>query len=203
MKKDMYFQKGASAIFILTALLAGLIVGVVSVGFMTKSVVEEVSIKNGAWLHNPYVGSNEASGYTRAAVAMIGFLGMRKEESIYFLAREDDTGASLNGSCTYKVSGMFDASQARWWSITAYNALTSKLIPNDENRYSYNGDTIQLNEDGSFSFYVAPEEKPGNWIPVQADMLFDLTLRLYNAPEVVRENVEALALPTITREGCL
>ena len=202
MYKTLQKQKGASAFYILSALVVGLLVGVVSVGIAIKWVVEDVSIKNGAWLHNPYVGSSEASGYTRAAVSMIGFLGMQKRESIYFLAREDDEGNALDGSCTYKVEGFFKPTQARWWSITAYNAFTSKLIPNDQNRYSYNNENVVPNKKKTFTIMVSPNEHEGNWIPVQKDMAFDLTLRLYNAPRMLRENVEYLSLPTITKEGC-
>lgn len=202
MLKQIYKQKGASAIYILSALLVGLLLGVVSVGFAIKTVVEDSSIKNGAWLHNPYVGSEEASGYTRAAVAMIGFLGMKREESIYFIARNDDEGNALSGTCSYIVKGKFTKDEARWWSLTAYDAMTSKLIENNQNRYSYNGDDVQLNDDGSFTIVVSHIEQGGNWIPVQADKHFDLTLRLYNAPENVRDHVETLSLPTITREGC-
>jgi hypothetical protein len=195
-------QKGASAIFVLSALLVGTVLGVTSVGMAIKNIVEGSSIKNGAWHHNPYVGSEEASGYTRAAVALIGFLGMKREESIYFVARADDEGQGLVGNCSYRVEGAFNGEQARWWSITAYNAITSKLIPNDQKRYSFNGDNLALNEDGGFTLLLSAEEQEGNWIPIGQADVFDLTLRLYNTPESVRDNVEALALPTVTKEGC-
>lgn len=202
MKNKLNHQQGASAIYVLSALLLGLVLGVVSVGMAIKSVVEDSSIKNGVWLHNPYVGSEEASGYTRAAVAMIGFLGMKREESIYFIARTDDEGDVLSGTCSYVVQGKFTEEQARWWSITAYDALSSKLIENNQKRYSFNGDNIELNEDGSFTLIVSHVEQAGNWIPVLADKQFDLTLRLYNAPEEVRNHVETLSLPTVFKEGC-
>jgi hypothetical protein len=193
---------GASFIFIITALFVGLLIGVISVGLTLKTVTENTSIKNGAWFHNPLVGSNEATGYLRATVSIIGFLGMSKKESIYFIAREDDNNETLSGSCTYKVEGKFSSKNARWWSITAYDAYTSKLIPNDAYQYSYSGDTVQLHENGSFTLKISPSEQAHNWIPVLPNKPFDLTLRLYNPSEKVRSNPESVSLPTITKEAC-
>lgn len=199
--------KGGALWFVLLALLLGIGLGVLSLGLALKSATESSSIHNGAWVHNPYVGSDKASGYTRALVSVIGFLGMTREESIYFLARSDDEGASLSGACTYTVTGFFSADQARWWSITAYNAISSKLLANDLKRYSFNGDNIALNENGSFTVFLsaqAPEtQQHVNWIPLKEGTPFDLLLRLYNPSETVRDNPNNLVLPRITKEGCL
>ena len=202
--------KGHTLWFVLLALLLGIGLGVLSLGLALKSVTESSSIQNGAWLHNPYVGSDKASGYTRALVSVIGFLGMTREESIYFLARSDDEGASLSGACTYTVNGFFSADQARWWSITAYNAITSKLLANDQKRYSFNGDNITLNDDGSFTVFLSSQAPDGpnqkqhlNWIPLQQGTPFDLTLRMYNPSQTVRDNPHSIVLPRISKEGCL
>ena len=202
MSFDKKESKGMSFISILSALVLGLVIGVLSMAYALKSVTENTSVHNGAWFHNPLVGSNEASGYTRATISIIGFLGMTKEETIYFVARNDDKTETLNGSCTYKVEGRFESADARWWSITAYDAISSKLIPNDSYKYSFSGDTVQLNEDGSFIIIVSPNEQSHNWIPVQAGKQFDLTLRMYNPSENARINAETISLPTITKEAC-
>ncbi len=187
----------------LSAILLGFALGLASVALVLNLVMTQTSIKNGVWNHNVYVGSSEASGYTRAAISIIGFLGMTRDESIYFIAREDGNGELLTGECTYRVDGKFDAEDARWWSITVYNTVTSKLIENNKNRYSFNGDNIELNEDGSFSFRVSAQEQTGNWIPIQVDSLFDLTLRMYNPSETFKNNTATMPLPTLTKEACL
>lgn len=199
---DQRKMKGMTFISIISALVLGLVLGVFSMGYALKWVTENTSIQNGAWFHNPLVGSDEASGYTRATISIIGFLGMTKEESIYFVARNDDSHETLAGSCTYKVEGQIKNADARWWSITAYDAITSKLIPNDLYRYSFSGDTVQVNKDGSFTLWVSPNEQALNWIPVQENKQFDLTLRMYNPSENASSNAETISLPTITKEAC-
>jgi hypothetical protein len=196
-------MRGSSALFAITAVLSGLVIGLLSLALTLKLVAENTSIQNGAWFHNPYVGSNAASGYTRATIAIIGFLGMTREESIYFVARTDDNDETLSGFCTYKVDGRFLDNDARWWSITVYDALTSKLVPNEQYRYSFNGDNLLLNEDGSFTLWISPNEQAGNWIPVQEDRQFDLTLRMYNPSSDAGDFPETIGLPSISKEDCL
>ncbi|MEM9255272.1 MAG: DUF1214 domain-containing protein [Pseudomonadota bacterium] len=170
--------------------------------FLLQFVMERTSIKNGAWQHNPYVGSDEANGYSRAAIALIGFLGMTREESIYFVARTDDEGHPLTGECTYRVEGSFAQNEARWWSITVYNTKNSKLIENEHDRYSFSGDTLPQHEDGSFAFRVSAAGNSGYWIPVQRDSDFDLTLRMYEPSPRAMHNPHEIRLPSITKEVC-
>jgi len=196
--------KRSILLFVFSALLVGLTLGIVSTGLAFKWVAESNSVKNGAWFHNPYVGSDEASGYTRALVSLVGFLGMTRQETVYFVARSDDEKNALSGSCTYSVKGFFTSDQARWWSITAYNAMTTKLLPNAQRRYSFNGDNVTLNDDGSFTLLLSSQAQlHPNWIPLEAGTAFDLTLRMYNPSQTVREGPHEIALPQIRKEACL
>ena len=192
-KKTLFFSSAA---------FLGLIIGIKSAIALLKYEINAASIKNDVWLYNPYVGSDEASGLTRAAVAVIGFLGMTKEESLYFIAKTDSHNQILSGQCNYTVSGVISNKDARWWSITLYNAETDKLIANSENRYSFSGDTIELSPDGRFTFTVSPDEQQGNWLPVQENVEFDLTLRLYNPNKAIVESPNSYELPTVVRESC-
>ncbi len=190
-------------LFITSAVIIGVVIGVKSAITLLKNEISSTTIKNGVWAYNPYVGSEDADGLTRAAVAVIGFLGMTKQESLYFIAKTDNQTQPLSGQCNYKVSGTISPQDARWWSITVYDTNTNKLISNSENHYSFSGDTVKLESDGSFQFTVAADKQQGNWIPVQNDSLFDLTLRLYNPNKEIVDAPKNYALPVITKESCL
>lgn len=185
------------------AMALGIMLGMKSGISLLKNRIAETSLRIGAWSYNPYVGSEDASGLTRAAIAVIGFLGMTKEESVYFVAKVDDNGDALTGRCTYKIQGTITRKDARWWSITVYDADTDKLIKTNENRYSFNGDSIQSEEEGNISIVVSAKKQEGNWLPVNKDTGFDLTLRMYNPSKIIIENTDYITLPTITREECL
>lgn len=187
---------------LLSAIAVGLGLGLLVALKIFSEVQDNNSIAIGQWQHNPLVGSEEATGLARTTVAIIGFLGLSQQESIYFLAKKSDD-QRLSGKCSYSVSGFIPQEYARWWSITVYNAENYKLIRNEENRYSFSKDTVELNEDGRFTIYVGASEAPDNWIPVREDATFDLLLRLYNPSQNVLANREQLALPVITRETCV
>lgn len=188
--------------FMLAAVIIGCVIGVKSAIWLLKSQINKTSIKNDVWVYNPYVGSEDADGLTRAAVAVIGFLGMTKHESLYFIAKTDIEGQPLSGRCNYKVTGKITEQDARWWSITVYDNDTDKLISNNENRYSYSGDTIKFDDNDHFQFNVSSDKQEGNWLPVKQGAYFDLTLRLYNPNKSIVNQPEHFNLPTVTKESC-
>jgi len=155
------------------------------------------SIHNGAWHYDPLVGSVAADPYLRARVAKVGFLALKNSEALYFFAGTDDQGDPLRCEHTYLIEGRdFDC---RWWSITAYDE-DDFLIPNDQERYSYNMTNLERNADGGYTIVLSRSPKPGNWIPTGAGENFSLMLRIYNPTSVVRDNISTMALPRITRE---
>lgn len=188
--------------FLLSAVVFGCMIGLKSGISLLKNQISSTSLKNGSWEYNPYVGSEHADGLTRAAVAVIGFLGMTKQESLYFIAKTDSEGHPLVGNCSYKVTGRISQQEARWWSITVYDVHTDKLISNNKNRYSYSGDTIEFDENGHFQFSVSSDKQAGNWLPVKQDSNFDLTLRLYNPNKLIVNQPEYFNLPAVTKESC-
>ncbi|MEO1655999.1 MAG: DUF1214 domain-containing protein, partial [Bacteroidota bacterium] len=53
---------------------------------------------------------------------------------------------------------------ARYWSITLYGEDLF-LIPNEANRYNINGQDVQYDAEGNFSFVISPEKKEEPWLP--------------------------------------
>ncbi|MEQ8281677.1 MAG: DUF1214 domain-containing protein [Parvibaculum sp.] len=158
------------------------------------------TIAVGPWMTSDVIGSADADPYTRARVAIGGLLALNRSETIYFTAATDSDGEALRMQCTYKIIG--SDPPARWWSITAY-AADHYLIPNPQDRYSYGGNTVAREDDGSFVISAGPSAGGGNWIPTgETDGTFTLTLRLYNPTEEAARDPSGIVLPRIAREAC-
>lgn len=161
-------------------------------------------VRNGPWRYNPLVGSSAADPHTRARIAKAGLLALNNSEAVYFIAENDSDGNPLEAGVTYRIEGR--DLDARWWSITAYDS-EHFLIPNKPERYSCNSASIQRDKDGSYRICVCPagsrdpKEMPPNWIDNSCGGNFVLTLRIYNPSAHVRDNLGAIELPRITREG--
>jgi len=162
------------------------------------------ALQNGAWSTDPAIGSEAAGPYARAAVARAGLLALNKSETVYFTASIDDAGEPLSTKCSYRLEGKPLAT--RWWSITVYGS-DHYLTPNEDHHYSQAMNTVTRNADDGFTINVSPDGSGLNGIPTAAsgpdeEDAFSLTLRLYNPDEDTYSNLESLALPTVTKEGC-
>ncbi|MDP2123691.1 MAG: DUF1214 domain-containing protein [Parvibaculum sp.] len=158
------------------------------------------AIAVGPWTTSAETGSADADPYTRARIAIGGLLALSRSETIYFTAATDDAGAPLRTRCAYRIIGTDPP--ARWWSITAYGA-DHFLIPNPQDRYSFGGNTLAREDDGSFVIFVGPAAADGNWIPTgEKDGTFTLTLRLYNPNEDAARDPSRIELPRIAGEAC-
>ena len=184
------------------AIVAGVATGLMVSIFIFHSIKNVTSTDIDGWQHNANVGSENASALSRTVISIMGFLGLSREETLYFFTDLDADGEPLDGACDYTVNGRITSDHARWWSMTAYNSKTQKLIVHSQDRYSYTGDTVAFNEDGSFSINIGASKQQGNWIPVSEKTSFDLLLRLYNPSLLVTEQTETLVLPKIIKGQC-
>ncbi len=185
-------------ILVMIALLLGPIAGYWTAIKAYKRISARASIGNGPWYANLAAGSEKVDPYTRVSVAKNGILALRQSETIYYSARKDDQGNWLNGDKVYRIEGK--KPDARWWSITLYGT-DHFLIPNELNRYSYNMNNVEYDENGRFSFYVSNTPREGAWLPLNNNKRFVLTLRLYNPGDSIRNNPAKVELPHIIAEG--
>jgi hypothetical protein len=180
----------------------------------------------GPWRVSTLAGSPEADLYTRARVALGGLLALNREETMYYLASTDTAGQPLRSRCRYRVTGL--PPQARWWSVTAY-AEDFFLFPNEQRRYSINGQTAVLDAQGRFAFVTGPQAPSvggsaapasvsakaaegaaapvagagGNmtWLPTPGDRGLVFTLRVYNPNPALVAAPGTLQPPTIELQG--
>ncbi len=153
------------------------------------------TVQVGAWKGNLRAGSPDADMYTRATIAIDALLALGRDETMYFIASQDDAGHPLRSSCSYRVEGV--PPKARWWSVTAY-ADDMFLFDAPNKHYSLNGTTARLDANGHFAFTTGPQEQPGtHWLPTPGNRGMVLTLRLYNPEPELQAAPASLNPPTI------
>ncbi len=183
----------------LTCILVALFLGVGSALWAIKSHARRSWLQNKSWRVNLDIGSKNTGLYSKAAVARAGLFALNKSETIYYVAGTDDEGKPLTSDCDYRIEGK--DLDARWWSITLYGA-DFFLVPNDQKRYSFNGQNVKRKQDGGYIIFASRTAKQDNWLPSGDQDQFYLTLRLYNPAKSVYTNPGRIELPSITREVC-
>ena len=193
------------ALGILVAVLVGLAIGgasalIVAGLWPAKGGITGISaVTVDGWRSDLSVGSATANPYTRARVARHGLLGLAQTEAIYFVRSTDDQGRPLRETCRYRLSGK--GQDARWWSITLYDA-DSRLPMNDDESLSI--DASEVGE-GAWSALIGPRRPAddGAWMSSRNAGTFDLTLRLYvPSPALLKDPARTLNAPRISRLGC-
>jgi hypothetical protein len=158
------------------------------------------SLTIGAWTAWPKDGSQDIDPYAHAGIVRNGVLPVGIGDGVAFYARADDAGRSLDGRCTYALSGM--TPPARYWTMALYDSA-GRLVANALDRHSFTSREIVRNIDGSFTIMVGPLARPGNWLPTGGIERFLLVLRLYDTPiGVATTTMKEGPMPAITRQAC-
>jgi hypothetical protein len=138
------------------------------------------------WIANTDIGAYGDDLLLRATVAKVAFAANEPEEALYPIAREDSTGAPLDGSKAYTITFPADAlpPAEEFWSLTPYGP-DMFLVDHPSGRYTIGDRTpgLELGDDGSLELTLshdepAPDGAPVNWLPVPSGP-FVLMLRLY------------------------
>lgn len=161
-----------------------------------------LQIKNHQWHTTTLAGSVDADALTRARIAVAGLLALDKREAIYFNATRDEAGKPITSDGVYEIRGRVP--DARWWSITAYGE-DHFLIANQPGIYSLQPDTVALRDDGSFIATLSRMPAGNAWLPSGMPngevKRVALSLRLYNVPNSVMNDLAGVELPRIVRVG--
>ncbi|OYY66387.1 DUF1214 domain-containing protein [Sphingomonas sp. 28-62-11] len=153
----------------------------------------------GPWYTGRDFGSEAASGYTRAVVALRGLLALPASEVRYYTAATDDAGQPLTGNCTYTLTG--GALPAKWWSVTLYDRA-GYLVPNPAEIYSVGSASLSPAEAARWAVTIAPTKQPGRWLPTGNPAPFELTMRAYLPADRGKGDFTRAQLPQIKRERC-
>ncbi len=179
--------------------VAGVLIGAGSAVWSVREGSLGAQSAIGPWATGRDFGSEAASDYTRAVVALRGWLALPASEARYYTAATDDSGQALVGNCTYRVTG--GALPAKWWSITLYDRA-GYLVPNPANIYSVGSVSLSPAEAARWTLVIAPDRQPGRWLPTGTAEPFELTMRAYLPTDRGKGDFSAALLPHIKREKC-
>jgi hypothetical protein len=158
------------------------------------------AMRIGAWTTAARAGTPEADPYTRATIERSGQIPLAPGEGLQLIARVDDSGATLNPRCVYRVGRKVPA--ARYWTLGIVDRLGFP-IDNAAQRLVFRSSEILRDSDGGFTVAVSASAHPGNWLPIGSEEPFSLALRLYDTPfSAAAAAIDKDALPRIERESC-
>ena len=179
------------------AILLGLATGAAAALFLVFGPMEIGGIRNMAWRTNENIGAADAGPLLRALVARRGLLALNRSETVYFTAWDDDQGYPLDADCRYAISGQ--DMPTRWWSLTLY-AEDNFLPRNGDEAFALTRTDLG---GGEWNIIAGPERFGSTpWLSTRNSGRFSITLRLYHPEDVVRDDPESLALPSIQRLDC-
>lgn len=179
--------------------LGALAAGVVATRPVMRSLLDRMSIQDGAWRTTLTAGSADSNLYERAGIAIAGLYALSKQETIYYTAFHDSAGQMLDGHCDYHLSGK--PLPARWWSLTLYGA-DNFLVDNPVSIYSRHSNNLEFESDGTYVVAISARAQARNWLPAPAAGEFSITARLYNPDPSIFKDLGTVALPRIERGNC-
>lgn len=182
------------------SVLAGILIGLSLTTLAVERSPDFGVHRAGAWISRPKIGSVEADPYSKALMAARGEVPLATAEGLQLQATHDSAGQPLAGRCTYRVAGPMPP--AGYWTLTVYRGDGSTAEASGL-RGGYTSSEILLYEGANPVILLSPDPQPGNWLPLQPGLDFEIMLRLYDTQ--VTSNLGALdagSVPAITRQAC-
>lgn len=142
-----------------------------------KLVIQRTSLSHNSeakgWIVPGDLGRYGFNYLYRSASNVIGTGPNVAEENYIFVAPKDAEGRPLDGgSAKYRLVLTTPPPARFFWSVTAYDAETRELVPNEQNRYLVGDRTPGLirNSDGSITIDLQAKKPDAgsmtNWLPV-------------------------------------
>lgn len=196
------FMRGIASIFAaLLCLAIGLSAGVASAFLAVSGRPFFGTVRSGPWRAWPGAAGPDAEPYAKAIELRDGRIPLGISAGLRFVATADSAGRALVGRCDYAVSGPTPPAQA--WTIAMLDPA-GLAARGRAGRTGFTSTEVVRGIDGSFVVTVAPDARPGNWLPAQHVDGFVLMLSIYDTPlgTALRMGGAAPALPQIVRGTC-
>jgi len=181
------------------ASVAGLGIGVFTAQSLIDGYGNLFSKNYGPWVSWPTAGTRSSNPYVRAHYLIQDRLPISQFEVTELEAQVDSAGDTLNGNCTYEITGT--TPKSRWWSVFSFSSHTAiDSLP--ARRTGISSRQIIYQPDGSFKIALSGEPQPGNWIVPANTGSFVLVLRHYNPGRSIANQFKFENLPAIKKRGC-
>ena len=155
----------------------------------------------GQWQATPFAGAPDADPYSKARLAVLGNLTLGIGEGIQFRSSADEAGRALRRECSYVIAGT--TPPARIFTLAAYQPEGQLIRPSAGRPGWLTSNNLMRDDDNAFKIAVGPKATAGNWLATSGSGPMTLMLALYDTPASAASGASSLALPSITREGCL
>jgi hypothetical protein len=183
----------------LSILLISLILGIGIGVYRIASIKSSPAFKTyGSWRGTTDLPLNRDELVT-TQITIFALFALPSQEAVYLFAADDNTGNRLDGDNSYSLTGNINDIKGEYWSITAYGP-DQYLIPNEENRYSFNRDNLQADSAGNYVMYLSADKTEGNWLPLKKGSGFQLVLRIYHGQEEFMAALDKARLPFIRKQ---
>lgn len=180
-----------------------LVLGLGSAYYMIDDGFALVVSQNGPWKSWINAGSLSADPYTRAHIARSGVLPITSASGLTYYATSDSEGSDLHSDCDYEIVAR--PLSAVWWTIAVFDA-DGELISNKAARHAFSSQSLTILPDGTQRVILAPEARPGHWLPSGDAGDLTLVLRIIRPLRVeggeVTSRVDTDNLPSIRRLRC-
>lgn len=180
-----------------------LVFGLGSAYYMIDDGFALVVRQTGPWQSWISAGSLAADPYTRAHIARSGQLPINSANGLTYFATTDDEGQTLSSYCDYEI--VTQPLSAVWWTIAVFDS-DGDLISNKAARHAFSSQNLTILPDGTQRITLAPEARPGYWLPAGDVGDLTLVLRIIKPVAVKRSEddtrVDASNLPRIRRLKC-
>lgn len=153
----------------------------------------------GDWTAWPEGGSNNPDPYARALLSRTAQLPLGSGEGIAFYAARDGEGAPIRGGCEYVLTGETPA--ARLWTLSVVDGRGDVPATSSGRSYFHSREVLRK-PDGRMEIVLAPQARPGNWMPLPESGALTLILRLYETGASNPQTAGDTELPRIMWKGC-
>lgn len=182
------------------ALALGAGLGLSSAWLALREGVAFGAVRAGPWVAHPHAGGLDRDPYTAAALARSGETPFDVAEGVTFIARNDSSGAPLDGACDYRVVGA--TPQARFWTLTVSDP-SGRLVANAARRHGFTSTEMVRAESGAVVTVLSPRVRAGMWLPTTGLGPLKLALRLYDtSASATAAALKRADLPRIEKLGC-
>jgi hypothetical protein len=181
-----------------------LIMGLGSANYLIDDGFALIVSRGGPWQAWVNAGSSAADPYTRAHIAVTGQLPITSASGLTYFAERDEDGSVLSSDCEYEIIAR--PFNAVWWTIAAFDE-DGNLIPNKAGRHSFSSQSLTILSDGTQRIVLAPQARPGHWLPSGEDKYVTLVLRIIRplaleSDEGDEQQDQAESLPQMRRTAC-
>lgn len=184
---------------IIKIILASLIIGSLSVLYVTKYFSGDSTEKNGIWFTISPSKQSSSDPYKTIYQIRHSYLPLGRVEGLSFWTDHDDNNKFLYSNCTYLLEGVHI--KTSFFTIYVADYYLHPIMHGNHASAISSYDLVQ-EKAGKFFIYLSAYPQNNNWLQTTNINKYKLVLNLYNTPFIAPSGLHKLVLPKIKRLFC-